>query len=104
MRDPRARADTRARRKRQARRCRDLFQRKGIEFRSDLALEPGLVPLPWMLARPAVIAQMLLGICFAALAPGLRARTRVLARGSLRCERLASSFDCSQAALTACLR
>jgi hypothetical protein len=51
-----------------------------------------------------MIAAMMLGISFAALAPGMRARTRVLSRGSLRCEHLASRFDCSQSALTACLR
>jgi len=51
-----------------------------------------------------MIAAMLFGVCYAAFAPNLRARTRVLARGSLRCERFASRFDRSQAALSACLR
>ena len=51
-----------------------------------------------------MIAQMMLGVGFAALASGMRTRARVLARGSLRCEDFASRFDRSQAALTARLR
>lgn len=37
---------------------RDYAQRVGIKPRSDLAPEPRLVALPWMLARPAMIAAM----------------------------------------------
>jgi hypothetical protein len=51
-----------------------------------------------------MIAQLLLSVGLASLAPSLRARARVLARGSLRCERFASRFDCSQSTFTARLR
>ena len=65
-----------------------------LKVRNYLAEEPGtVVVLAIMLARPAMIAQMLFGVGFAAFAPGPRARTRVLACGSLRCERLARCLD-----------
>jgi hypothetical protein len=47
-----------------------------LQSRRDLALEPRAIALPWMLASPAMIAAMMLGVGLAALAFSLRARKR----------------------------
>jgi hypothetical protein len=52
MRHLRARPNPRAGRERQACRVGDLLEREAVEFRRDLALEPRLVTLARMLARP----------------------------------------------------
>jgi hypothetical protein len=44
---------------------------------------------------------MLLGVGLAPLAPSPIARARIVSLGSLGCERFASGFDCSKAALPA---
>ncbi|MGA8533203.1 MAG: hypothetical protein WB615_03725 [Candidatus Tumulicola sp.] len=55
-------------------------------------------------SRPFAIAAMLLGIGLATLAAGLYARARVLARGSLGNERLASNGDRAQSPFPTRLR
>jgi hypothetical protein len=55
VRNLRASADARARCERQACRVRDLLERQCVEPRRDLALEPRVIALAWMLARPAAI-------------------------------------------------
>jgi len=61
MRHPHSGPDARASRERQSRRGCDLPERECVELRRDLALEPRLVALVRMLARPAAIAAMQAG-------------------------------------------
>jgi hypothetical protein len=58
MRNLCARSDARARRERESCRLAHLLERERIELWRDLALEPGLVTLLRMLARPVAIAAM----------------------------------------------
>jgi hypothetical protein len=53
-----------------------VLMRIALQPRHDLALEPRANALPRMLARPAVIAAMMLGVRSASFAPGLCAPGR----------------------------
>jgi hypothetical protein len=82
----------------------DLLEREGIELRRDLALEPRLVTLARMLARPPAIALVCLGDRLASRAVHFGAASWIVARSGLRCEHFASRFDRSQSMLAARLR
>jgi len=58
MRYPRASPEARAGRKGKTRSLADLGEREGVEFQQYLALEPRLVALARMLARPAAITAL----------------------------------------------
>lgn len=62
MRYPRSGTNPRAGCERQARRRGDLLERKRVEFPRDLALEPSLVALARMFARPAAIVALVFGV------------------------------------------
>ena len=86
-------------------RCgRDLRERKDIELRRDLALEPRLVALAWMLARPAAIAAMPFADRLASRAVHGGTAARIIACRSLRCERLARCVDRAETMLAPRLR
>jgi hypothetical protein len=92
----RASPDTRAGGERQARGLADLLERERIEPRRNLALEPRLVALVRMLARPAAIATMPFADRLASRAVHVGAAPWVVASFGLRGERPASRFDRSQ--------
>jgi hypothetical protein len=79
VRSLRARAYTRASRERKPGDASDRVQSIAFELWHDLALVPRTIaPSALVLARPAIIAAVLLGIRFAALAPSMGARARVV--------------------------
>src|ERR1700722_17555039 len=102
VRYPRSAPNPRAGGERQARCLTDLLECERIELRRDLALEPCLVALAWMLARPVAIALMRLSDRFAF------ARRcvvdRALPRSALRayCELPRSLAVHARASLSAC--
>src|ERR1700729_2315620 len=104
MRPPRTGPNARAVCEGQARRGRDLRERKRVELRCDLALEPRLVALARMLARPTTIAAMPLGDCLGTHAIDLAAPPRVIASCGLCCEGLARRLDRAESMLAADLR
>ena len=77
--DLRTSSDPRARCERQTRRSRNPIERAALQLRHHGACEPcAIVPLAALIASPAVIAAMLLGICSPRIRPAC-----ALARGSL---------------------
>ena len=98
------RPDARACRERQSRGLADLLERERVELWRDLALEPCLVSLAWMLARPAAIAAVSVANRLASRFIHDSAAARIDASGSVRCEHFASLCDRAQSVLAPCFR
>src|SRR5580692_348087 len=84
--------DARAGCEREPRRLGDLLERKRVELRREFALEPGLVALARMLARPAAIAAVRVADRLAPRSVHDGAASRIVAGRGLRCEHFASRF------------
>ena len=80
---PRTGPDSRAGRERQTRYLGDLAEREAVELRRDLALEPRVIALSRMLARPAAIAAMPVRDRLAARTVHVGAAPWIVARGGL---------------------
>jgi hypothetical protein len=99
MRHPRACPDTRAGCERKPRRFRDFPERKSVELRHYFALEPRLVTLARVLARPVAIAAMALADSLASRLIRCSTAARIVAGCRLCCEGFARSFHRAEAML-----
>src|SRR5579863_6695343 len=103
MRHPRPGPNARAGCEGQARRGRDLREGKRVELRRDLALEPPVVALIRMLARPAAISAMSLADRFGSRPVHGNAAAWIVAGCGLGGECLAGRGNRAEPMLAPCL-